>query len=134
MGRPRVSHQVGFFSSASTRTGRSGVDRSRAISTTSASVRIPSRPSYAVFIGRTSVIRSVAPSVRSSASVKSSVNQPVRRVDPKSRVVRRSANSGRPATSVVRDSSLSCRTTSAPSLLSTTSGSIRSAPWSMASP
>jgi hypothetical protein len=86
-----------------------------------------------VFIGRTSAIRSVARRVRSSASVKSSVNQPVRQVVPNAREVRRSANSGRSATSVLRDSSLSCRTTSAPSRLSTTSGSMRSAPWSTAS-
>ena len=46
-------------------------------------------------MGRMSVIRSVARRVRSSASVKSSVNQPVRKVVPKTREVRRSANSGR---------------------------------------
>ena len=45
MGRPWSAHHEGFFSSAATRTCRSGVDRRRAISTTSASVRIPSRPS-----------------------------------------------------------------------------------------
>ena len=46
---------------------------------------------------------------------------------------RRSANSARPATSVDSDSSFSWRTTSTPSRFTTTSGSIRSAPRSIAS-
>jgi hypothetical protein len=77
-----------------------------------------------VFSSRTSGSRSTARSVRSSASVKSSVNQPVSSVPSITLVVRRSANSGRSATSVVPEISFSWRVTSTPSEVLTTSGSM----------
>jgi len=64
--------------------------------------------------------------------VKSSVNQPVTVWPSMVFVVRRSANSGRAATSVVPPISFSWRTTSTPSRLMTRSGSMKSAPCSMA--
>jgi hypothetical protein len=78
-------------------------------------------------------MRSTARSVRSSASAKSSANQPVHGWSSTTLVVRRSANSERLPTSVDQESSLSWRTTRTPSRLTTTSGSISSAPSSMAS-
>ena len=59
----------------------------------------------------------------SSASVKSSVNQPESGWPSTVRVVRRAANSGCDATSVVPPISFSCRTTRAPSRVITRSGS-----------
>jgi hypothetical protein len=61
--------------------------------------------------------------VRSSASVKSSVNQPVATRPDTTLVVRRPANSMREATSVVAEISFSCRATSTPSAVATRSGS-----------
>ena len=75
--------------------------------------------------------RAAAPSrrsVRSSARVKSSVNQPVTSTPSMVLVVRRLANSARVDTSVVPLISFSCRATSTPSEVLTTSGSITSAP------
>ena len=69
-------------------------------------------------------MRSFARSVLSSASVKSSVNQPVSAVPSIVFVVRRSANSGWSATSVVPPISFSCRATSTPSFVETRSGSM----------
>jgi hypothetical protein len=68
-------------------------------------------------------MRSTARSVLSSARVKSSVNQPVSGVPSITFVVRRSANSGRDATSVVPEISFSCRATSTRSFVETRSGS-----------
>jgi hypothetical protein len=62
--------------------------------------------------------------VRSSASVKSSVNQPVIDAPSMTLVVRRAANSGRLATSVVPLISFSWRATSTPSDVETRSGSM----------
>jgi hypothetical protein len=69
-------------------------------------------------------IRSFARSVLSSASVKSSVNQPVRVTPSIVFVTRRSANSGWSATSVVPPTSFSCRATRTPSFVDTRSGSM----------
>ena len=69
-------------------------------------------------------MRSFARSVLSSASVKSSVNQPVIAVPSIVLVVRRAANSGCAATSVVPEISFSWRATSTPSLVETRSGSM----------
>jgi hypothetical protein len=69
----------------------------------------------------------------SSASVKSSVNQPVSEMPSISFVVRRPANSGWSATSVVPPISFSWRATSTPSRVLTRSGSMKSAPSSAAS-
>ena len=70
-------------------------------------------------------IRSFARSVLSSASVKSSVNQPVPNGTPSIvLVVRREANSGWLATSVVLPILFSCRATSTPSFVITRSGSM----------
>ncbi len=71
--------------------------------------------------------RSLARRVRSSARVKSSVNQPVTGTPSMVLVVRRPANSVRVPTSVVPLISFSCRATGTPSLVSTTSGSMTSA-------
>ena len=90
-------------------------------------------PSNAVFAGRTWGSRSRARSVRSSANVKSSVNQPVTLTPSIALVVRRAANSGWAATSVVPPISFSCRATSTPSEVDTRSGSMKSAHWAMAS-
>ena len=68
--------------------------------------------------------RSIARRVLSSASVKSSVNQPVTAVPSIVLVVRRAANSGCAATSVVPEISFSWRATSTRSLVATTSGSM----------
>src|SRR5690606_38546205 len=68
--------------------------------------------------------RSAARSVLSSASVKSSVNQPVWRDPLIVFVVRRSANSGLWATSVVPPISFSWRATRTPSWVATRSGSM----------
>jgi hypothetical protein len=68
-------------------------------------------------------MRSFARSVLSSASVKSSVNQPVTATPSIDFVVLRLANSGRSATSVVPPISFSWRATSTPSLVITRSGS-----------
>jgi hypothetical protein len=76
-----------------------------------------------VLRGRSAGMRSFARSVFSSASEKSSVNQPVRETPSITLVVRRPANSGRVATSVVPEISFSCRATSTPSLVETRSGS-----------
>jgi hypothetical protein len=65
--------------------------------------------------------------------VKSSVNQPFSELPSTVFVVRRSANSGRSATSVVPEISFSCRTTSTPSRETTTSGSTASTPMANAS-
>ena len=78
--------------------------------------------------GRSSGIRSLARSVRSSASVKSSVNQPVNETPSITLVVRRPANSGWSATSVVPEISFSWRATSTPSFVETRSGSMYWAP------
>ena len=68
-------------------------------------------------------IRSFARSVLSSASVKSSVNQPVMATPSIVLVVRREANSGWSATSVVPPISFSWRATRTPSFVDTRSGS-----------
>ena len=70
----------------------------------------------------------MARSVFSSARVKSSVNQPVTSTPSMTFVVRRSANSGWEATSVVPLISFSWRATSTPSFVLTRSGSMTSAP------
>ncbi len=90
------------------------------------------RPSYTVFCGRVAGMRSLARSVLSSASVKSSVNQPVSAAPSITFVVRRPANSGWLATSVVPPISFSWRATSTPSFVETRSGSMKSAPCSAA--
>ena len=105
----------------------------RARSKTSARVGIGYSPSYAVLAGRTCGSRSLARRVRSSARVKSSVNQPVTATPSMVLVVRRPANSVLVATSVVPLISFSCRATSTPSDVLTTSGSITSAHCRMAS-
>ena len=74
-----------------------------------------------------------ARSVRSSSSVKSTVNQPVCATPSIVTLRLRSANAGRCATSVVCVMSGSWRATSRPSLVDTRSGSMKSAPISMAS-
>ena len=78
-------------------------------------------------------MRSLARRVRSSARVKSSVNQPVSATPSIVLVARRSANSGWSATSVVPEISFSCLATRTPSLVETRSGSMKSAPMPMAS-
>ena len=89
-------------------------------------------PSKALFAGLTSGMRSLVRRVRSSASVKSSVNQPETdsAVDDL-RGLRRSGNFV--ATSVVPPISFSCRATGTLSLVSTMSGSMTSAHCRMAS-
>jgi hypothetical protein len=77
-----------------------------------------------VLRGRVAGIRSFARSVLSSASVKSSVNQPVSDTSSIVFVVRRLANSGWSATSVVPEISFSWRATSTPSFVETRSGSM----------
>ena len=69
-------------------------------------------------------MRSFARSVLSSASVKSSVNQPVSRLPSIVFVVLRDANSGWSATSVVPPISFSWRVTRTPSEVETRSGSM----------
>ncbi len=86
-------------------------------STTSSNVGTRYRPLNAVLAGRTAGNRSTARSVRSSASVKSSVNHPVTLVPSITFVVRRVANSEREATSVVPLISFSWRATRTPSLV-----------------
>ncbi len=76
--------------------------------------------------------RSLTRRVRSSARVKSSVNQPVTRTPSIVLVVWRSANSGWAATSVVSAMLFSWRATSTWSLVATRSGSMKSAPSSIA--
>ena len=88
------------------------------------------RPSKAV--PRSSGSRSRARSVLSSASVKSSVNQPLTEAPSTVFVARRAANSGRLATSVVPEISFSWRQTRTPSFVATRSGSTKSAPCSIA--
>jgi hypothetical protein len=83
--------------------------------------------------GRSFGSRSRQRMVFSSSSVKSSVNQPETAWPWIWRVVRRLANSGRSATSVVWEISFSWRTTKWPSLVTTRSGSMKSAPSAMAS-
>ena len=102
-------------------------------SRTSRSRRIGSVPSKRALSGRTSGIRSRTVRVLSSSQVKSSVNQPVMETPSMRAVRRRSANSGRSATSVVPEISFSWRTTSTPSLVATTSGSTASHPIRIAS-
>ncbi len=96
----------------------------RARASTSSNVGIWNLPSYAVFAGRTCGSRSTARSVRSSASVKSSVNQPVTCQPSIVLVVWRAANSGCCATFVVSPISFSWRATSTPSFVETRSGSM----------
>ena len=81
-------------------------------------------PSNAVLAGRSWGRRSLARSVLSSASVKSSVNQPVNGCPSIIFVLRRFANSGCCATSVVPPISGSWRATSTPSLVIARSGSM----------
>ena len=69
-------------------------------------------------------MRSLARNVLSSASVKSSVNQPVVATPSSDLVVLRLVNSGWSATSVVPPISGSCRATSTPSFVVTRSGSM----------
>ncbi len=85
---------------------------------------IRASPSKAVLPGRRPGTRSLARSVRSSARVKSSVNQPVTARPSIVLVACRSANSGRSATSVVPEISFSCLATSTWSLVETRSGSM----------
>jgi len=92
---------------------------------TSSNVGISYSPLCAVLAGRMSGSRSFARSVLSSASVKSSVNQSFAKVMPSiTFVVRRSANSGWAATSVVAPIAGSWRTTSWWSFVETRSGSM----------
>ncbi len=91
---------------------------------TSWNVGIWKRPLKVALAGRIAGIRSTARRVRSSASVKSSVNQPVVATPSISFVVRREANSGCCATSVVPEISGSWRATSLWSLVDTRSGSM----------
>jgi hypothetical protein len=86
-----------------------------------------------MFSGRIAGSRSMARRLRSSASVKSSVNQPVTSSPSISLVFRRSEKFGFVATSVVSLISFSWRATSTPSLVLTRSGSITSAHCRMAS-
>jgi hypothetical protein len=110
-----------------------GIDADRepgaARSMTSWKVGISKRPSYSVLPGRSVGIRSFARRVLISASVKSSANQPSVTTPSIVFVARRSANSGRSATSVVPEISFSCRATRWPSRVETRSGSMKSAPW-----
>ena len=99
----------------------------------SSKVAISNRPSQRVLRGRRSGSRSTARSVFSSASVKSSQNQPLTSRPPSSLTVRRSANSGCRATSVVSLISVSWRSTATPSAVITRSGSTASAPSAIAS-
>ena len=94
---------------------------------------MPKRPSKLALAGRMDASSSRARRVCSSAQVKSSVNHPVSAAPSTDFVVRREANSGREATSVVPEISFSCRTTGTPSSESTTSGSTASAPSAKAS-
>lgn len=103
-------------------------DSRRARSITSWKVITEPRPSKTVLRSRTSGSRSTVRSVLSSRRRKSSVNQPVTALPSTVFVVRRSANSGRRATSVVPPISFSCRTTRTWSFVGTRSGSIQSAP------
>jgi len=96
-------------------------------------VGISNRPSNVAFWGRNAPSRSRARSVLISASVKSSVNQPVIVTPSITLVALRDANSGWLATSVVPEMSFSCRATRRPSRVDTTSGSMKSAPRSIAS-
>lgn len=82
------------------------------------------RPSNAVFATRTCGSRSLARSVFSSASVKSSVNQPVTATPSMVLVALRAVNSGCVDTSVVPEISFSCRATRTPSEVDTRSGSM----------
>ena len=100
---------------------------------TSCSVGTSNRPSNVALAGRVPGMRSTARRVFSSARVKSSVNHPVSATPSIVLVVRRAANSGWTATSVVPPISFSWRATSTPSLVLTRSGSTKSAPWAMAS-
>ena len=88
----------------------------------SSSVAMRNWPSKAVL--RSCGRRSRAYSVFSSASVKSSVNQPSMRSPSMVLTVLRLANSGCAATSVVPPISFSWRDTSTPSLVITRSGSM----------
>lgn len=108
IGRSRAAKWDGCFSSGATPMTRPArAPASRAISTTSSKVRIGSCPSKAAEAGRRAGRRSRARRVFSSARVKSSVNQPVMGTPSTARVVRRSANSGRSAMSVVSSISFS---------------------------
>ena len=104
-----------------------------AMSITSWKVRIGDRPSNLVLAGRSCGSRSRHISVFNSARLKSSVNQPLIDLPSITLLVRRAANSGRLATSVVAEISFSCRATRMPSWVGTRSGSMKSAPSSMAS-
>jgi hypothetical protein len=75
--------------------------------------------------------RSRARSVLISASVKSSLNQPV--IASPSTVFVRFRSGNRSAASVVDEISFSCRAMSTPSFVDTRSGSMKSAPISIAS-
>jgi len=77
-----------------------------------------------VFFGLTSGIRSLARSVLSSASVKSSVNQPDCSFPSTVLAVLRAANSEWVTTSVVPEISFSCLATSTWSLVETRSSSM----------
>ena len=81
-------------------------------------------PSKTWLSGRVCGMRSFVRSVFSSASVKSSVNHPVIGTPSIVFVMRREANSGWLATSVVAPISFSCRATRTPSLVETRSGSM----------
>ena len=107
--------------------------RSRTRSSTFRRHSTGSPSSCAALSGRRSGRRSRQRRVDSSSQTKSSTNQPVHATPSIVLVVRRSANSGRSATSVVPEISFSCRTTSTPSRETTTSGSTASTPWASAS-
>ena len=108
------------------------LSRSRS-SRTSSKVGTSNLSSHMVLSCRTCGRRSLARSVFSSARVKSVVNHPVTGRPSMDFVVRREANSGRSATSVVSEISGSWRATRTPSLVETRSGSMKSAPMRAAS-
>ena len=104
----------------------------RAITSVSCSVSTGSWPSNLALAGRKVGQRSRRVRVFSSASVKSSANQPLTWPPSMVLVVLRAANSGRAETSVVAESSLSRLTISAPSWLSARLAWMKSQPALMA--
>jgi hypothetical protein len=124
-GSPMLWKYVGCLVSGYTPIVRPSLRLStRARSTTSWKVGTSNLPSNAVLVGRTCGSRSLARSVFSSASVKSSVNHPVTDTPSIVLVTLRPANSGRTETSVVPEISFSWRATRTPSLVETRSGSM----------
>ena len=95
-------------------------------------VGIWNNPSNCLLLGRILGIRSLTLRVFNSAKVKSSANHPVTELPSIILVVFLSANLSIFATLVVPDNSFSWRATNTLSLVTTKSGSIKSAPKSIA--